>query len=61
MTPSALQVRSQFTLLDHLGIDKLYASVGASMGGMQSIAAGHLYPERVRDVTTLSLTSAAGG
>ena len=33
-------VRAQFKLLDFLGIDKLYASVGNSMGGMQSLAAG---------------------
>ncbi|KAH9170367.1 homoserine acetyltransferase [Lactarius sanguifluus] len=33
-------VRAQFTLLDHLGIEKLYASVGSSMGAMQSLAAG---------------------
>lgn len=53
--PSLPQVRSQFMLMDHLGVDKLYASVGASMGGMQSIAAGHMYPERVsRDSFTLS-------
>ena len=28
-------VRSQFHVLDHLGIDKLHASVGSSLGGMQ--------------------------
>lgn len=28
-------IRAQFKLLDHLGIDKLHASVGSSMGGMQ--------------------------
>lgn len=28
-------VRAQFLLLDQLGIDKLHASVGSSMGGMQ--------------------------
>ncbi|KAI9771787.1 MAG: hypothetical protein M1840_001557 [Geoglossum simile] len=40
-------VRAQFRLLNGLGIGKLYASVGASMGGMQSLAAGVLFPERV--------------
>ena len=35
-------VRAQFTLLDYLGIRQLYASVGSSMGGMQSLAAGVL-------------------
>ncbi|ORY05780.1 homoserine O-acetyltransferase [Basidiobolus meristosporus CBS 931.73] len=47
-------IRAQFHLLDHLGIDKLYASVGASMGGMQSIAAASLFPERVSRVISIS-------
>lgn len=47
-------VRAQFRLLDMLGIDKLYASVGASMGGMQSLAAGALYPERVGKIASIS-------
>ncbi|OMH80545.1 putative serine-O-acetyltransferase cys2 [Zancudomyces culisetae] len=40
-------IHAQFLLLDHLGINKLHASVGSSMGGMQSLAAACLYPERV--------------
>eukprot|EP00043_Microstomoeca_roanoka_P006598 m.64154 g.64154 ORF g.64154 m.64154 type:complete len:468 (-) comp13480_c0_seq1:107-1510(-) len=40
-------VRAQFLLLDHLGINKLHASVGSSLGGMQSLAAAVMYPERV--------------
>lgn len=47
-------VRAQFRLLDHLGIQKLYASVGSSMGGMQSLAAGVLYPDRVRSIASIS-------
>ncbi|KAK6345377.1 hypothetical protein TWF718_007294 [Orbilia javanica] len=47
-------VRAQFTLLDHLGIQKLFASVGSSMGGMQSLAAGVLYPERVGRIVSIS-------
>jgi homoserine O-acetyltransferase len=47
-------VRAQFRLLDGLGIDKLYASVGASMGGMQSLAAGVLFPDRVGRIATIS-------
>ena len=47
-------VRAQFKLLDHLGIQKLYASVGASMGGMQSLAAGVLFPKRVGRIATIS-------
>ncbi|CAO3631330.1 unnamed protein product [Cunninghamella blakesleeana] len=47
-------VRAQFLLLDQLGIDKLHASVGSSMGGMQSIAAASLYPERVSRLISIS-------
>ncbi|KAF2084106.1 homoserine acetyltransferase [Saccharata proteae CBS 121410] len=46
--------RAQFRLLDNLGIQKLYASVGSSMGGMLSLAAGVLYPERVSRIVTIS-------
>jgi hypothetical protein len=47
-------VRAQFRLLDSLGIQKLYASVGSSMGGMQSLAAGTLFPERVGRLVSIS-------
>lgn len=47
-------VRAQFLLLDHLGIDTLYASMGSSMGGMQSIAAAHLERERVARLISIS-------
>ncbi|KAF2715117.1 homoserine O-acetyltransferas-like protein [Pleomassaria siparia CBS 279.74] len=47
-------VRAQFRLLDNLGIEKLYASVGSSMGGMQSLAAGVLFPDRVSRVVSIS-------
>lgn len=47
-------VRAQFRLLDGLGIQKLYASVGSSMGGMQSLAAGVLFPERVLKIVSIS-------
>ncbi|KAL4905430.1 hypothetical protein BDW74DRAFT_16924 [Aspergillus multicolor] len=47
-------VRAQFRLLDHLGVQKLYASVGSSMGGMQSLAAGVLFPERVGKIVSIS-------
>lgn len=46
--------RAQFRLLDNLGIDKLYASVGSSMGGMLSLAAGVLFPERVGRIVSIS-------
>jgi len=47
-------VRAQFRLLDHLGVRKLHASVGSSMGGMQSLAAGVEFPDRVGRVVTIS-------
>ncbi|KAF5393145.1 hypothetical protein D9757_001323 [Collybiopsis confluens] len=50
-------VRAQFRLLDHLGVGKLYASVGSSMGGMQSLAAGWLHPERVGKIISISGTA----
>lgn len=40
-------VQAQFLLLDHLGIDSLHASVGSSLGGMQSIMSAALFPNRV--------------
>lgn len=50
-------VRAQYHLLDHLKIDKLYASVGCSMGGMQSLAAGWLHPDRVGKIVSISGTA----
>lgn len=50
-------VRAQFHLLTELGVDKVYASVGSSMGGMQSIAAAYLEPERVGKVVSISGTA----
>ncbi|KAK5656385.1 hypothetical protein OQA88_4766 [Cercophora sp. LCS_1] len=47
-------VRAQFRLLDSLGVERLYASVGSSMGGMQSLAAGVLFPDRVGRIVSIS-------
>ncbi|EJT71101.1 hypothetical protein GGTG_12122 [Gaeumannomyces tritici R3-111a-1] len=47
-------VRAQFRLLDSLGIRRLHASVGSSMGGMQSLAAATLFPARVGRVVSIS-------
>lgn len=47
-------VSAQFRLLDGLGVEKLYASVGASMGGMQSLAAGVLFSGRVGKIVSIS-------
>ena len=40
-------VRAQAMLIDHLGITKLFAVVGGSMGGMQTLQWATAYPERV--------------
>ncbi|KAF8076615.1 Alpha/Beta hydrolase protein [Lyophyllum atratum] len=50
-------VRAQYCLLDHLGIEKLYASVGCSMGAMQSLAAAWLHPDRVGKIVSISGTA----
>lgn len=47
-------VRAQLRLLDHLRIEKLHASVGASLGGMQSLAIAALAPERVGRLVSIS-------
>ncbi|KAG6810953.1 hypothetical protein H0H92_009656 [Tricholoma furcatifolium] len=50
-------VRAQYCLLDHLKIDKLYASVGCSMGAMSSLATAWLHPDRVGKVVSISGTA----
>ena len=47
-------VRAQFQFLSSLGIHKLYSSVGSSMGGMASLAAANLFPDRVGSVISIS-------
>lgn len=46
-------VRSQLPLLEHFGIQKLQAVVGASMGGMMALDLAVHYPERVLNVITI--------
>ncbi|KAL7342311.1 Alpha/Beta hydrolase protein [Rhodotorula toruloides] len=50
-------VRAQFEFLTSLGIERLAASIGSSMGGMQSIAAAYLEPDRVGKVVSISGTA----
>ena len=47
-------VRAQAMLLDHLGIERLHAVIGGSMGGMQAVSWAALYPERVRSAVIIA-------
>lgn len=51
-------VRGQNRLVEEVfGILKLYASVGSSMGGMQSLAYAQLFPENVEKIVSVSACS----
>jgi homoserine O-acetyltransferase len=50
-------VRAQALLLDHLGIPRLHAAIGSSLGGMQSLMTAALFPERVARVVSISACS----
>lgn len=47
-------VATQALVLESLGIDRLHATIGASLGGMQALAFAALYPERVERVVAIS-------
>ncbi|HML20811.1 MAG TPA: homoserine O-acetyltransferase [Aggregatilinea sp.] len=49
-------VEAQRHLLDHLGIEKLFATGGGSMGGMQALQWAVAYPERVGAVLFMAST-----
>jgi len=48
------QARMLVTLLDHLGLDRLHASIGASYGGMVTLALAESHPSRLRHAVVLS-------
>lgn len=50
-------VRAQKLLIDHLGIDRLHAAVGGSMGGMQAMLWAIDYPERVHRLLPMATTA----
>jgi homoserine O-acetyltransferase len=50
-------VRAQAMLLDHLGVDKLKAVVGGSMGGMQALSWPATFPDRVDAVVVIASTA----
>ncbi len=49
-------VAAQVKLVDHFGIDQLYAVIGGSMGGMQALQWAVAYPDRVRHCIPLATT-----
>jgi homoserine acetyltransferase len=55
ITP-ADQARVQAALLDELGIDRVHAVVGGSMGGMQALCFAALYPSRWNRLVSLCST-----
>ena len=50
-------VRAQVALLDQLGIARLHAVVGGSMGGMQALSLAANFPERAGRVLAIATTS----
>jgi homoserine O-acetyltransferase len=47
-------VRSQALLLDQLGIEKLHAAIGPSVGGLCALTFANLFPERVQCVVPIA-------
>jgi homoserine O-acetyltransferase len=50
-------VRAQALLLDHLGVRRLAAVVGGSMGGMQALTWPTLFPDRVEACLVIASTA----
>ncbi|RIV82514.1 homoserine O-acetyltransferase MetX [Aurantiacibacter zhengii] len=50
-------VRAQMAMLDALGIEKLHAVVGGSMGGMQALSCAANFPERTDRVLAIATTA----
>ena len=50
-------VRAQAMLLDHLGIQRLAAVVGGSMGGMQALSWAATFPDRVAATVVIASTA----
>jgi len=50
-------VRAQALLLDHLGVGRLFAVIGGSMGGMQALSWPTIFPDRVESAIVIASTS----
>ncbi|MCB1017236.1 MAG: homoserine O-acetyltransferase [Acidimicrobiales bacterium] len=53
-------VRTQARLADHLGVARWLSVVGGSMGGMQVLEWGVMFPDRVASLVPLATTAASG-
>ncbi|ACM19751.1 homoserine O-acetyltransferase [Geotalea daltonii FRC-32] len=49
-------VRAQALLIDHLGIERLHAVMGGSMGGMQALEWATQFPDRIASAVILATT-----
>jgi len=47
-------VDSQMALIDHLGIQRLHAVIGGSLGGMMALSLATRYPHRVETVIPIA-------
>ncbi len=47
-------VRAQNLLIEHFGIEKLYAVIGGSFGGMQALAWAVLFPQKVQKIMPIA-------
>lgn len=52
-------VRSQAVVADEIGIRRWHSVIGGSMGGMQALEWGVMYPERVASIVVLASCEAA--
>ncbi|MFA5875981.1 MAG: homoserine O-acetyltransferase [Candidatus Margulisiibacteriota bacterium] len=50
-------VKAQTYLLDHLGIKKVFAATGGSMGGMEAMQLAVAFPDRVENVIPIATTA----
>ena len=50
-------VRVQALLLNHLGIARLHAVIGGSMGGMQALSWAATFPDRIRSALVIASTA----
>jgi homoserine O-acetyltransferase len=50
-------VNLQYMLVRHLGITKILAAVGGSMGGMQALEWAYMYPEMLKSVVAIATSA----